>query len=205
MTAVAERNARRTRVRAARAVAERAAAADAARRQEAADEAISPAAQRNGTALRGPRVVRDGNTFRAWPVIAMLAANGAKREAKGLQPVATLAGIKAAIRLRTAWEMCRTVTHGVSSYQPRGSSAPETGVLSAAVSRSVNAQIDAAAEVDDARRAAGILWPILAATVAMGESVEAYADRRRMDRKVAMGELGAALKVLARHYATMDA
>ncbi len=88
--------------------------ADAKRQAEAQAEeraeAIAPAAQRHGVALadgtviRGPRLVRDGISYRVATPLHEMVRRGMRRTDAGLTPTVTAHHLKAADRLMVAWE-----------------------------------------------------------------------------------------------------
>src|SRR5580704_2648136 len=110
-----------------RAELKRLADAAIAAEQERKDEELAPAAQRLGTSLRGPRVVRNGNTFQVgWNAMAALLENGQKRVAAGKAAMITEDHAKAACRLVQTYNACESISAGVSSYGERSSSTPTT-------------------------------------------------------------------------------
>ena len=180
-----------------RAELKRLADAAIAAEQERKDEEMVPAAQRNGTDLRGPRVVRDGNTFKVgWNAMAALLENGQKRVAAGKTAMITEAHAKAACRLVQTLAACESISSGVSSYGERASSTPQTGWIPMSKLEGVAIQRDAMDTMLAARKHLGVNWDVVRVVVLLNRSVSHYADEIGIERQGAVGVLRAALASL---------
>jgi hypothetical protein len=180
-----------------RAELKRLADAAIAAEQERKDEELAPAAQRIGTSMRGPRVVRDGNTFKVgWSAMAALLENGQKRAAAGKTAMITEEHAKAACRLVQTVAACESVSAGVSSYGERASATPQTGWIPMSKLEGVAIQRDAIACVQAARAHLGANWDVIHHVVLVNRSVAQYADLIGIERQGAVGVLRAALTSL---------
>ena len=183
--------------RARRAELKRLADAAIAAEQERLDEELAPAAQRLGTSMRGPRVVRDGNQFKVgWNAMAALLENGQKRIAAGKAAMITEEHAKAACRLVQTLNACESISSGVSSYGERASATPQTGWIPSSKLEAVAIQRDAYNTLIDAKRHLGTNWDVVWVVVLMNKSVAAYADSVGLERQGAVGILRAALSSL---------
>ena len=174
--------------------------------QERKDEELAPAAQRLGTSLRGPRVVRDGNTFRVgWSAMAALLENGQKRVAAGKQAMITDEHAKAACRLVQAYAACESISAGVSSYGERASATPTTGWIPASKLEGVAIQRDAINTIWAATKYLGCNWDVVYEVVLMNRSVSQYSDSIGLERQGVVGILRAALSSLVQFWSERDA
>lgn len=182
----------------------RAAKAEAARRQEAIDEAIAPAIQRHavldasGAVLRAARVQRDGVAFcRADPLkhLADIADKGG---------MFTGQHIAACRRLITAWDAVGDgIGLGASDWGSlRGSrgTAPTTPAGYSALMAQVSQRI----EIEAAWTWLGGLWPCLENVVLRGMSLSAWAAKADIGRNAAPGFLLASLIRLVEFYKARD-
>lgn len=177
-----------------------------AAQQERQDEEIAPAAQRLGTSMRGPRVVRDGNTFKVgWNAMSALLENGQKRVAAGKAAMITEDHAKAACRLVQALNACESISAGVSSYGERASATPQTGWIPMAKLEGVAIQRDAYETLLAARKHLGPNWDVVRVVVLLNRSVASYADEVGIERQGAVGVLRAALISLAQFWSDRDA
>jgi hypothetical protein len=177
-----------------------------AREQERLDEELAPAAQRHGTSLRGPRVVRDGNTFKVgWNAMAALLENGQKRIAAGKAAMITEDHAKAACRLVQTLAACESISAGVSSYGERASATPQTGWIPTAKLEGVAIQRDAYNTLLAARKHLGGNWNVVLVVVLLNRSVASYADEAGLERQGAVGVLRAALTSLIQFWSERDA
>lgn len=177
----------------------RLAKAEAAKRQEALDEAIAPAVQRrdvldgSGAVLRAARVKRDGVAFiRSSPIDHLIARGNAKLE-RGEAPMFTLAHKLAVDRLAVQWDLVgEGVGLGASDWGsirgPR-STAPTTPAGHDALLDQVGRRI----EVEATAAWLGALWPIVRDVGLKGMSLAAWSAREGMNPTAAAGYLKAAL------------
>jgi hypothetical protein len=193
--------------RAARAELKRLADAAIAAEQERKDEELAPAAQRLGTSLRGPRVVRDGSNFKVgWSAMAALLENGQKRVAAGKAAMITEEHAKAACRLVQAYAACESISAGVSSYGERASATPTTGWIPMSKLEGVAIQRDAIATLASARKHLGEEgWAIVWFVVLRNLSVSHYSDSIGLERQGVVGILRAALSSLVQFWSERDA
>lgn len=156
--------------------------------EEAKAELAAPAAQRNGTSLRGARLDFDGKTHtvhRANPIRTM-----AERSRNKEHPLFRKVHADAAQKLIALHDLCYGgVSHGVGSYGERAGGTPTSGTLSAAVLASVNAQISAKIEIEALHTHFGSSWGMLVAIVINGITISSYAESVHMREEVAAGYL----------------
>jgi hypothetical protein len=180
-----------------RAELKRLADAAIAAEQERKDEELAPAAQRLGTSMRGPRVVRDGNTFKVgWNAMAALLENGQKRVAAGKTAMINEEHAKAACRLVQTLAACESISAGVSSYGERASATPQTGWIPMSKLEGVAIQRDAYDTLIAAKKHLGENWGVVREVVLWNRSVAQYADSIGIERQGAVGVLRAALTSL---------
>lgn len=199
-----ERQAAARRFRARRA-AERAAALAqaAAQAEETRAEGVAPAIQRkpvlapSGAVLRHPRVEPDGLAFKVSNPVARLVRLGSS--------AITAEHAVAAARINRAWEEGgRGVGMGASLYGERTSGGSEAGALSDRVLAVLGRQTAARDECVAAQAWCGRLWPAIVAVVLNGTDVTAWGVAIGLDRKVALGRVGAALDRLVEFYEGRD-
>jgi hypothetical protein len=190
---------------AARAELKRRADALIAAEQERLDEELAPAAQRHGTSQRGPRVVRDGNTFKVgWNAMAALLENGQKRLAVGKAAMITEEHAKAACRLVQALNACESISAGVSSYGERASATPQTGWIPMSKLEGVAIQRDAFNTLVAARKYLGPNWDVVRVVVLLNQSVASYSETIGLERQGVVGMLRAALSSLVTFWSDRD-
>jgi hypothetical protein len=208
--ATAKRQSTRTIARQRAADMRRAAKAEAAQRQEARDEAIAPAIQRNavldgsGAVLRAPRVERDGVAFIRVAPLAWMAANVKRAEDDGTEALFTREHVKCATRLSQAWEAVgEGVGLGASDWGSlRGSRG--TAPVTPAGHSALVAQVAQRIEIEAARTWMGSAWPCLFDIALGGMSPAAWAAKMGKNRQVGAGYLLAALDRLAEYYRARD-
>lgn len=203
---------RRAAAAAARRAAEReqrvAAAAEAARAAEERAETIAPAVQRRavrdakGHVLRGARLEPDGAAFRVSNSVRTLYLNGQER---GSSALVRHEHVIAAERLARSWEDGgRGVSMAASRWGESSERISSSGSMSEAVLRSIGYQNAQRDEFNAVRAAMGTAWPVLLDIVLQGLSVNAWAEREGMERKIAVGYLVAGLDRLADFYAATE-
>jgi hypothetical protein len=180
----------------------------AAEEAEQKAEAIAPRVQRepvlspDGTMLRGPRLEPDGLTFKVSNPVRHLEQRGRRRAEAGDMPAVREAHVVAAERLLAAWhEGADGVGIGASNYGERTGGTVQSGTISDAVLATVGRQVKARQEVGAAQTFLGALWPAVHAVVIRGIDVTSWATAARLDRKIALGYLSAALDRLVEFYA----
>jgi hypothetical protein len=185
----------------------RAAKAEAAKRQEAAAEAIAPAIQRNavldasGEVLRAARVQRDGVAFIRVSPLTWMAAN---IERHGEDATFSKQHFRSAERLVAAWDAVGDgIGLGASDWGSlRGSRG--TAPTTPAGHSSLVAQVEQRLEIEAAHTWMGSLWPCLEDIALRGMSPAAWASKSGMHRQVGAGYVLAALDRLVEFYIARD-
>lgn len=191
----------------------RAAKAEAARRQEAIDEAIAPAIQRHavldasGAVLREARVQRDGVSFVKSNPIRHLVARWKAREDDGVRPLITAKHLEICERLCVAWqEGGEGIGVGASDYermgQSRGSASPDFSPQLLARMRHQRRQ---KAIFDGAMTWLGALSGVVRRVVVDGADLTVWGIETDTPRNAAVGYLSAALDRLQEYFAALDA
>lgn len=182
------------------------AAAARARAEDARQEDMAPSGLRSavldesGAVVRHARVElapgvggRPGASFIYSNPIKHLIARGERSEV----PTITEAHGRAVDRLLIAWRVAgEGISAGVSSYGDVRGGGDRVGPGNAGIDQ----QIASRAEVAAAATWLGALWPVVRDVSLRGIDVSHWAGGARMDRKVAMGYLRAALDRLADFY-----
>jgi hypothetical protein len=157
-----------------------------------------PVLGRNGEIIRGARLERNGISYRRNNPIRTMVARSQNKES----PLLSKRSADAADRLAAAWEMAgKGVTFGVSSYEPRTASSPQTGSISDGTPRIVNQQIQAHREIEGIKTVLGARWGAAFSIIIVGIDVSSWAGMVGMREEPAAGFIACVMDTIADYYA----